>query len=112
MPFQAIGSSHDGYTGTTVERVVQLKELFSWNGMSRNGENLRKMRSKLIEDGLPRLIQQLQQTKVARIDDFHFRAQQVLPASDHQKALAWITTQGLKLPRRIPEVTVAPEHVK
>jgi hypothetical protein len=32
-----------------------------------------------------------------------------LIASDHEKALAWITTQGLKLPRRTPEVTVAPE---
>ncbi|MBA4143990.1 MAG: hypothetical protein H0X43_13670 [Nitrosospira sp.] len=30
-------------------------------------------------------------------------------ASDHEKALAWITTQGLKLPRRTPEVTVAPK---
>lgn len=31
-----------------------------------------------------------------------------LIASDHEKALAWITIQGLKLPRRTPEVTVAP----
>lgn len=32
-----------------------------------------------------------------------------LIASDHEKALAWITMQGLKLSRRTPEVTVAPE---
>jgi hypothetical protein len=32
-----------------------------------------------------------------------------LIASDHEKALAWITTQELKLLRRTPEVTVAPE---
>ena len=31
-----------------------------------------------------------------------------LIASGYEKALAWITTQGLKLPRRTPEVTVAP----
>ncbi|WP_143104392.1 hypothetical protein [Nitrosospira multiformis] len=31
-----------------------------------------------------------------------------LIASDHEKALAWITIQGLRLPRRTPEVTVAP----
>lgn len=34
------------------QRMNQLKELFSWNGMSRDGENLRQMRSQLIEDWL------------------------------------------------------------
>jgi len=31
-----------------------------------------------------------------------------LLASGHEKALAWISTVGLKLPSRTPEVTVAP----